>query len=134
MMGGVGWSCGRMGLGEGVSRRGDRKAEQAFAKIIEAGKGIRAREISREEIQDLVAQNVSTELEAVMTMDPGDGIGVLLTVNRGLARTERVPAHKQKSLAQIKYVGFGIDLGGQPRFAVALVAELGDVQHVWCYV
>src|SRR5262249_46997286 len=86
----------RIGFKERVSRGGNGKAEKAFSKIIETGKGIGAREISREEIEYAVAENVAAKFESVAAVDPRQGVTVLLAMDGGFSRTERVPADKQK--------------------------------------
>src|SRR6185369_1864236 len=77
----------------------ERNAREALSESFQRVKAIRAEEVSREVVKDLVHDRVSAELYGGFAVGPGHVVSILLMVNVRGARAEAVASHAKERLA-----------------------------------
>ena len=124
MRGGSGGARAGEGLGKTIRSVGAGEASRAAAvqiaaESLEAIENVSAREIAREEVGDLVYENIQASFDGVAPADKRDCIANLAAVNVGEPRAEEIPADNEIRDPTLTDGGFRIDAVSQAGLVVA---------------
>src|SRR6266851_4234755 len=102
-------------------------AVQVAAESLQAVENVRAREVAREEISDLVHENIQTRLDGVTTIAEREGIADFATMNVGEARAKEIASDNEIGNAALANGGLRIDAVSQAGLVVARIRGPGNV-------
>ena len=134
MRGGSGGARAGEGLGKTIRSVGAGEASRAAAvqiaaESLEAIENVSAREIAREEVGDLVYENIHAGLDGVAAVGERERIADFAAVNVGEARAKEVAPNNEIGDATLANSSLGVDAVGQAGLVVARIRGAGNVNH-----